>query len=181
MRVISLTNASSVPDPETGEQYEPGADGVFDLPEPFGLHLTTKHASVWRGEAQHQAAQRAAAVEELRNPNVVAAAVAELRERVERLTAQVAEHEARLTAKRARPGKAAAEAPDTGESTSTEDEQTESGLDTDTGNGDDGETRDSAASVEEPGTEDAPTPEAKAAQARKTAAKKTAARKPPAD
>jgi hypothetical protein len=181
MRVISLTGATSVPDPAAGTEHEPGADGVFDLPEPFGLYLTTKHASMWRGEAQHKAAQRAALVEELRNPNVLSSVVADLRERVVDLEAQVAAHEARLSAKSARSGsglvKSAAKTSDDAPAPASADE--ESGADP----GEDGETPDPAGgAVDAPGTEGDPVAEAKPERARKTtAAKKTAAAKPPVE
>ncbi len=169
MRVISLTGATSVTDPETNEGHEASADGVFDLPEPYGLHLTTKHASLWRGEAQHKAAQRAALVEELRNPNVLSTVVAELRERVVDLEAQVAAHEAKL----AKPRKTPAVKP------KDADAELEAQLEADAEEGANGET---AAPVED--TLEAPTADSEAdgepkpARAHKATAAKRAAHKP---
>jgi hypothetical protein len=173
MRVISLTGASGVTDPETSTEYEAGGDGVFELPEPFGQYLATKHASMWCGEAQYKAAQRAALVEELRNPNVLSTVVAELRERVVDLETQVAAHESRLSAKPSRTGKGSAKATDAAEPAPAP--ETVDG-------GDPGETPDPGDGVVDASdTAGEPVPEAKPAQARKTAAKKTAAPKPPAE
>lgn len=180
MRVISLTGATGVPDPDTGKPYEPGADGVFELPEPFGLYLTTKHASVWRGEAAHQAAQRAALVEELRNPNVLSTVVADLRFQVEQLTAQVAEHEAKLAAKPARSGKGTVKASDPVEPVQAE--QAPDSPPAEDGATTEGDTAPSDGTPDPvDDSTDKPAAEAKPTQARKTAAKKTAAPKPPAE
>ena len=80
MRVISLTNASSVVDPADGQTYYAGPDGVFDLPHEFAAELAAKHASQWRLESAHEAAQAAAKLEALRSPHVLPGVVAKLRE-----------------------------------------------------------------------------------------------------
>lgn len=80
MRLISLTNASSVVDPDTGEQYEAGPDGVFDLPHRFATQLAERHASQWRLESAHEAQVAAAKVNELRSPHVLPGVVAKLRD-----------------------------------------------------------------------------------------------------
>lgn len=89
MRMISLTNASSVVEPETGKQYDAGPDGVFDLPHPFAMHLAEKHAGHWRVESEHEAALAAAKVAQLRNPNVLTATVAKLRDDLEAALARI--------------------------------------------------------------------------------------------
>jgi hypothetical protein len=87
MRVISKSNASGVT--LGGVAYEPGPDGVFDFPEPVGVELTTKHASMWVAEAAHLAAMSAAEVERLRDPNALVPTVAELLGRVAALEAKL--------------------------------------------------------------------------------------------
>lgn len=89
MRVISLTGASEVTDPATGQMYKAGPDGVFELPESYGHELATRHASVFRRESEHEAALRAAKVEELSNPHILPAVVAELRERLDAAEARI--------------------------------------------------------------------------------------------
>lgn len=89
MRVISLTSATSVPDQATGESFDAGPDGVFDLPHEFALYLTTKHASQWRSEGEHESALRSARLEELRNPHLVAPTLLEHAGRIEQLEAKV--------------------------------------------------------------------------------------------
>lgn len=105
MRVISLTNATSVPGPD-GKPIPAGADGVFDLPHDFALHLTTKHASHWRAESEHEAAIAEAKLDELRNPNVVPGVLAKLVERADKVEARLDALEA-AAAKPARAHKAA--------------------------------------------------------------------------
>ena len=90
MRVISLSGASAVTDQDSGIEHEAGPDGVFELPEPFAVHLTTKHASLWRAESQHEASIAAAKLDELRNPHVLPGVVAELRDRLEKAEARIA-------------------------------------------------------------------------------------------
>lgn len=89
MRLINLANASSVTDPSSGEQYEVGADGVFDLPHGFATELATRHASQWRIESVHEAQVAAAKVNELRSPHVLPGVVAELRDRLEKAEARL--------------------------------------------------------------------------------------------
>ena len=89
MRVISLTNASSVQEPGTDTVHEVGPDGVFDLPADFALELTAKHASQWRLESAHEAAQAAAKVEALRSPHVLPGVVAKLREDLDAALARI--------------------------------------------------------------------------------------------
>ena len=89
MRMISLTNASSVVEPDTGEQYDAGPDGVFDLPHPFAMHLADKHAGHWRVESEHEAALTAAKVTTLRNPNVLPGVVATLRDDLDGALARI--------------------------------------------------------------------------------------------
>ena len=105
MRLINLTNASSVTDPGTGEQYEVGPDGVFDLPHSFATELAEKHASQWRLESAHEAQVAAAKVNELRSPHVLPGVVAEMRDRLTaaeaRLDALEAAKPAARTAKKA--------------------------------------------------------------------------------
>lgn len=88
MRVISLSNASSLP--IGGTEYTPGDDGVYELPEPLGVELTTKHASMWVAESAHLAAATAAEVERLRDPNILPITVADLLGRVAALEAKAA-------------------------------------------------------------------------------------------
>lgn len=88
MRVISLSNASSLE--YGGETYEPGPDGVFNLPEPVGRELTTKHASMWVTEMVHLAAISAAVLDKLRDPNQMVTVVADLIGRVTALEAKLA-------------------------------------------------------------------------------------------
>lgn len=88
MRVISLSNASSLD--YGGATYEPGPDGVYDMPEPVGLELTTKHASMWVAETVHNAAITAAQLDQLRDPNHMVSVVADLLARVAALEAKVA-------------------------------------------------------------------------------------------
>ena len=88
MRVISKSNASSLS--FGGQTYEPGSDGVFDFPEPVGVELTTKHASMWVAEAVHLAAVSAAELDRLRDPNFMVQAVAGLIGRVADLEAKAA-------------------------------------------------------------------------------------------
>lgn len=85
MRVISKSNASSLD--FQGATYEPGPDGVFELPEPVAVELTTRHASMWVAEAAHLAAVTALQLDNLRNPNFMVTAVAELIGRVAALEA----------------------------------------------------------------------------------------------
>lgn len=89
MRVISLTNASSVYDPGTNKTVEAGPDGVFDLSHEFAAELAAKHASQWRLESAHEAAQAAAKVEALRSPHVLPGVVADLRDRLEKAEARL--------------------------------------------------------------------------------------------
>src|SRR5579859_7190159 len=86
MRVISKSNASSLD--FQGATYEPGPDGVFELPEPVAVELTTKHASMWVAEAVHLAAMTAAQIDNLRNPSFMVQAVADLIGRVAALEAK---------------------------------------------------------------------------------------------
>jgi hypothetical protein len=94
MRVISLSNASSLP--HAGTEYLPDEDGVYNLPEPVGVELTTKHASMWVAESTHLAAASAAEVDRLRDPTVLHRTVAALLGRVAAL-------EKRLEAPKAEP------------------------------------------------------------------------------
>lgn len=89
MRMISLTNATSVVDPETGAGYDAGPDGVFDLPHPLAMHLAEKHAGHWRVESEHEAAAAAAKVARLRNPNVLPGEVAKLRDDLDAALARI--------------------------------------------------------------------------------------------
>lgn len=89
MRLINLTNATSVTDPASGEQFEAGPDGVFDLPHGFATELAERHASQWRLESAHEAQVAAAKVNELRSPHVLPGVVAELRDRLERAEARL--------------------------------------------------------------------------------------------
>jgi hypothetical protein len=88
MRVISLTNATSVPGPD-GKPIDAGPDGVFDLPHEFAVHLTTKHASQWRGESEHEATLHTARLEEMRNPHLVAPTLVDHTNRIQALEAKV--------------------------------------------------------------------------------------------
>lgn len=107
MRMINLVGATSVTDPETGTVHDAGPDGVFDLPHAFAMHLAAKHAGHWRVESEHEAANAAAKVAQLRNPNVLTATVAKLQgdldaavKRIEALEAAAAKPaRARSTAK----------------------------------------------------------------------------------
>jgi len=108
MRVVNLTNADSVRHPDTGDVYEAGEDGVFDLPEPFATHLVRKHASQWRSESEQEAQLQREKVARLKSPHEAAAVMADLVDRVEALEATVKQ----LTA-------ATAESTDTKRSTRT--------------------------------------------------------------
>ena len=88
MRVISTTNASSLE--FQGETYEPGPDGVFNFPEPVGVELTTKHASMWVAEDTFNAQALAAQRDKLRDPNFMVTVVADLLGRVAALEAKQA-------------------------------------------------------------------------------------------
>lgn len=90
MRVVSLTGATSVVDPEHGEHHA-GPDGVFELPLPFAEHLTKTAAGVWRGEAEHLSQTARESLDHLRDPRVALHTLSDLRSRVEALEAQVAE------------------------------------------------------------------------------------------
>jgi outer membrane murein-binding lipoprotein Lpp len=96
MRVISLTGAESYKHPVTGETFESGPDGVFDLPQEYGLELTRKHAAQWRSEVAQQAADRRKNLAKLRNPTEVASTVTTLIARVDALEAQAREHRAQI-------------------------------------------------------------------------------------
>lgn len=85
MRVVSLTNADSVRHPDTGDVYEAGDDGVFDLPEPFATHLVRKHASHWRSESEQEAQQQRERIARLKSPHEAASVMADLVDRVEAL------------------------------------------------------------------------------------------------
>lgn len=113
MRVISLSGASAVTDQDTGTEHVAGEDGVFELPEPFAVHLTTKHASLWRAESGHEAALAAAKVDELRNPHVLPGVVADLRDRLAKAEERIAALEgAKEEAKAPRARKSAATKPE---------------------------------------------------------------------
>lgn len=86
MRIIHLGGANSVTDPTHGEAHA-GADGVFDLPQPFADHLLTTAAGTWRGETHHASLLSAQAIDELRDPQVAVRVLAELRDRVASLEA----------------------------------------------------------------------------------------------
>lgn len=45
MLLYSKTGATAVDDPATGAHYEPGPDGAFSLPEPFGMALHAFHSA----------------------------------------------------------------------------------------------------------------------------------------
>lgn len=85
MRVISKANASSLD--FGGQTYEPGPDGVFDFPEPVGVELTTKHASMWVAEDTFNTQAAAAQRDALRDPNFMVTVVAGLLGRVAALEA----------------------------------------------------------------------------------------------
>lgn len=93
MRVVSLTGATSVVDPEHGEHHA-GPDGVFDLPHPFAEHLTRTAAGMWRGEADHLSRLARESHDELLDPRVALRVLSELRERIGGLETRVAELEA---------------------------------------------------------------------------------------
>lgn len=146
MHVINLAGASSVKNPRTEVVHEAGSDGVFrDIPLDFAHELVTRHASHWREESAHEAAQHAAAVEELRNPHVLPKAVADLRGRADTFEARIAALEAHI----GREALGFSEEPD---ATST----------------------DAVSDTAEPGAEK-PAPARKTAAAKTTASKRTAA------
>lgn len=92
MRVINKTGASFVEfPPNSGNIFEPGPDGVYELPDPVARELTTKHASHWVPEAAQVGTQRRDRAAKLRNPRVAADVISRLEQRVETLEAQVAE------------------------------------------------------------------------------------------
>lgn len=92
MRVISKTNASEVEyPPSSGNVYQPGPDGVFEMPEHVGREITKKHASQWAREEALAGTQRRDRAAKLRNPRVAADVISRLEQRVETLEAQVAE------------------------------------------------------------------------------------------
>lgn len=160
MRVISLTNASSVVEPGTGTVHDAGPDGVFDLPHAFAVELVTRHASQWRGESEHEAAAAAARLSELRNPRVLSGTVADhggrlarAEARIEELSGTVADLTARIAAFDTPAGAEQGDAGDSAGDATDEDPQNE-----DTGQAD---------------------TEAKPPRSRKTAAKNTAAKSPP--
>jgi len=166
-------------------EYVPVDDGVFNLPEPFGLELTTKHASMWQGEGARQAAQRSALIEELRNPTVLSTVVADLRDQVAKLTAQIADHEVRLTSKAARGGKSATKEtviPEpTPAATPPEPEPEPSDESREAEQGDGTEVQDAPAqdeTVETSESDGESSTDAKPERARKTVAKKAATPKP---
>jgi hypothetical protein len=104
MHVINLAGATSVQDHD-GNMHEANAEGVFTtLPLDFARELVTQHASHWREPSAHEAAQRQAHVEELRNPHVLPGVVAELRDRLARAEVRIDELEAAAKAKPAASG-----------------------------------------------------------------------------
>lgn len=88
MRVISTANASSVQ--LDGVTYEADSGGVFDFPEPVGVELTTKHASMWVAEDTFNTQAAAAQRDALRDPNFMVTVVAGLLGRVSALEEQLA-------------------------------------------------------------------------------------------
>lgn len=96
MRVINKVGGESVTNPETGETFTAGDDGVFELPHAYGAHLTTKHAAHWATEQAAQGAQQRRANTRLRNPRETANTLSSLLERVSTLESRFAEIEQAL-------------------------------------------------------------------------------------
>lgn len=88
MRLISLTGAEHVTDPQHGEAHV-GDDGVFEVPHEFGVHLAQFKGS-WKTEGQHVADHARRSLEDLADPRQAVKILHDMRTRLAAVEAEVA-------------------------------------------------------------------------------------------